>query len=290
MLWRAFRVAARGLIQVVPASSEQNKSTATLRAEILKLPSLSSAAAGVWSTHQTSLRDAIRTRDPRAFSTWDPVADTMAPPPYARFVRPELQYLKCHDWRRWPGVLRGTGLFTKTNAIHHAYHLCRFENETGVNVLDFDLILEFGGGYGEMRRVIDRLGFTGRYILFDLPEQSALQRYYLRGAGNPPTATFSDFESVRAAVEAEPRGSRKLFIATWSFDEAPLATRSAFTDLLSSFDAFLLAYQVSFAGIDNQAFFAGWREQFPNLRWKTMRNAYVKDSFYDFGSTSEDCP
>jgi hypothetical protein len=233
------------------------------------------------------LRHDILTKDPRAFLTWDVIAGTMSPPPYSRFARSELRALESLEWLSWSRVIRRHWL-ARTNSIHQAFHLSQFQAQTRKRIGDFDFILEFGGGYGEMRRIVERLGFAGRYLIFDLPELNALQRYYLSTAGNPPTLTASDQEPVRTSVESEPVGSRKLFIATWSFDEAPLETRSGWAELLSGFDAFLIAYQLSFAGIDNAAFFADWKKRFPHIEWSNRAIPRVKESFYLFGATSSD--
>jgi hypothetical protein len=45
---------------------------------------------------------------------------------------------------------------------------------------DTDCIIEFGGGFGSMCRLVHALGFRGQHIIFDLPPVWALQRYYLR--------------------------------------------------------------------------------------------------------------
>ncbi len=209
------------------------------------------------------------TKDPRAFFAWDVVAQTMFPPPYARFIRLEKRYLASHNWPLPPG-------FLQANAIHQMYHLCRFQAATGLAIRDFDFILEFGGGYGEMCRVVPDLGFAGRYLIFDLPETNALQRYCLRGC-------CVELQSATPQEDPAP-GSRKVFIATWSFDEAPLEARAPWTALLAGFDAFLIAYQSNFAGIDNEAFFLEWQRHFPRIRWTTHVIPQLKDSFYLFGA------
>jgi hypothetical protein len=218
----------------------------------------------------------ILNKGPRAFLTWDIIAETMSPPAYARFARTELRFLRSNGW---------TKRLSNANAIHQSYHLCRFEIETAVKVQEFGFVLEFGGGYGEMRRIVHEIGFRGRYVIFDLPEFNALQRYYLRASGDPPALATSDLLEVQAVVEAGINSS-KLFIAT-SFDETPLETRFAWGKLLSDFDAFLIAYQADFAGIDNQAFFADWQKRFPHIRWSTQPIPQLKDSFYLFGFASE---
>ena len=283
------RLFARGLIALTPESVEQTKARERLRAEVKDLPKMRHSGNGAWSRHRIRLRRDILTKDPRTFATWDVIAATMLPPPYARFVRQELRFLQRQDWATWSHVMRSNWIF-RANAIHQAYHLCRFQMEAGAKIRDFDFILEFGGGYGEMRRIVDQLGFRGDYAIVDLPEQNALQRYYLGTLGDPATAIVSTIGAVNAMIDSQPRGSRKLFVATWSLDETPLETRAVWTDLLSGFDAFLIAYQANFEGVDNEKFFAEFQKRCPHIYWITSAIPQLKRSFYTFGTASAGWP
>jgi hypothetical protein len=272
----------RAFISLLPVPNSTRERIDQLRADVRRMPM---PAPGPWQRQQLRLRNAILTKDPRAFPTWHVIAETMSPPPYARFVRTERQFLKSHDWARWSRALAGSSWFSATNAVHQAYHLCRFETDTSRKIGDFDLVLEFGGGYGEMRRIVERVGFRGRYLIFDLPELNALQRFYFCTNSGQPTATLSNVDAVRTELESEGPNARKLFIATWSLDETPLEMRQCWLNLLASFDAFLIAYQTKFAGIDNRAFFDSWQKQFPRIRWNTYAIPQLKDGFYLFGSS-----
>lgn len=248
------------------------------------------AAEKFWADKQRRLRQLILSSDPRAFLTWDVVCETMFPAPYARFARLELNALKrSGEWRAWRRVIReeSTGLplpclyypFSSANAIHHAYHLYRFQVEAGAQVSDFEAVCEFGGGYGSLCRIAHRRGFRGKYLIFDLPEQSALQRYYLQLAG------IRDVETV-SVIETRSLPGRRLFVATWSLSEAPLELRDSVASAAQSFDAFLIAYQDRFFEIDNCAFFAEWQTRFPNIRWKIVPIAHFPGNSYLFGVRS----
>src|SRR5262245_14596703 len=56
------------------------------------------------------------------------------------------------------------------NLTHQAYHILRWQEATGQRIADMRSIYEFGGGYGAMALVCNRLGFTGQYYIYDLPE------------------------------------------------------------------------------------------------------------------------
>jgi hypothetical protein len=69
---------------------------------------------------------------------------------------------------------------TSHNSIHHLYHLTRFMEKTHCDLKSMDSIIEWGGGYGNMMKILHRLrGGAGTYIIIDLPLFSCLQWLYL---------------------------------------------------------------------------------------------------------------
>jgi hypothetical protein len=149
-------------------------------------------------------------------------------------------------------------------AIHHAYHLQQFEISTRANVARFKRVFEFGGGFGHMCRLIHELGFRGEYIIFDLPEFSALQRFYL-GEHNVPLANANNRrKAVQCVSELETacdlmRSARSdIFIATWSLSEAPQAVREQVMREFVTVAYLLIAFQGNFGEVDNDRFFRDW--------------------------------
>jgi hypothetical protein len=69
------------------------------------------------------------------------------------------------------------------NLIHQAYSLAQLTEIGDCRLENLSQIVEFGGGFGTMCKLVHQLGFKGRYIIFDLPECSALQEYYLNAVG-----------------------------------------------------------------------------------------------------------
>jgi hypothetical protein len=156
------------------------------------------------------------------------------------------------------------------NLIHHAYHLCQFQKSTGIKANGRDLVVEFGGGYGCMCRLFFKMGFHGKYILYDLPQFTALQTYYLKSVGIP-VCDFENFSSIDNGVVCisdlgrlkqflggHLNKERSLFIAMWSISEAPLRLRDLFLSLVKGFDAYLMAYQDKFEEVDNAAYFLNY--------------------------------
>jgi len=268
-----------------------------------------SPAESSWLANRMELRRHITEGEPSRFLRWDVVTGSMFVGNRA-YIDHELAYLMQRpDWKSvWEGVIqedpagdpkpykrykRSSG-----NRIHQAYHLCRFQAETGLPVSRFPLIVEFGGGYGSLCRLVHKLGFRGRYILFDLPEFSALQKYYLgslnmplveRGApasGKPGILCTSDPDLIGSVTRQQAQSG--LFVATWSLSETELAFRKRFMTLpaVDAAGAFLIAYQRDFGGIDNPRFFDVWRETKPAVRWVRSEIAHMPGNYYLFGTVA----
>lgn len=292
-LWRASNAIARALLTTIPPTHAQRVAIQNLRTGIEGLPGHESPqAASFWAARPAQLKQLVSSKDPRAFLTWNTITETMFPAPYARFAGVELAALRTSgEWSRWKRAIREqmAGLpfpclfypLSSSNAIHHGYHLYRFETEARIGIADFHTIFEFGAGYGSLCRIAHRLGFAGKYIIFDFAEMCALQRYYLSSAGISAVTHACDIESLRADLE-NTRAPR-LFVATWSLSEAPLEPRRKIAQLLSGFHAFLIAYQQEFAGINNAAFFREWQSWFPDVTWMVSNIAHTAANTYLFG-------
>lgn len=138
---------------------------------------------GFWDKRRAGLRRNVAYEPLEKFLGWPSIVGTMfvAQP---QWVGPEIETLLHSDPERWRAA---TGVeyngFPNTNLIHQAYHLYLWEQVTGLNVAGLESIIEIGGGYGALALVARRAGFTGRYTIYDLPELSLLQQYYLEQMG-----------------------------------------------------------------------------------------------------------
>jgi len=281
-----------------------------LRANCKRLPDHvvtgESDAQNTWSKVSNYFRYLIATEDPRRFLTW-PHLQTMVVG-NEEYVEPELIHLKqSPDWlTRWSPSMAESSVGqplpypaypqSSGNLIHHAYHLCRFEEVTGKLVDEFDFVAEFGGGYGGMCRLFHRLGFDGRYLIFDFPEFSCLQQFFLKSLdlpvqsiedfrrSRPGIVTVSDLVRLKELANAVDRSSqRSLFVATWSLSETSVELRREVLDLVSSFDAFLLAYQDKFGEVDNDAFFTEWKKTKTDIQWHHWPIEHIPGSYYLMG-------
>lgn len=269
-----------------------------------------------WHLFNEELRACVHERDPREFLQWSVIRKSMfvSNPSY---VAAEWRYLKgLPDWKsRWRAAIDETPIGrprpypryprSSGNLIHHAYHVARFENETGVRVDTLKQVFEFGGGYGSMARLFFQLGFKGRYVIFDFPYFSALQRFFLRSIGmqadldDACTAQasseqgagriccLSDGELLRATLAADSPAGGRLYLATWSISETPLSVREQIMPQVRDYDYFLIAFQHQFEEIDNRAYFHDWAESMGSgYQWTLLPIEHLPGNSYLFGRRS----
>jgi hypothetical protein len=240
----------------------------------------------LWQTNVAAVRNNLMARDPREFLRWEEYMPLLT----GQGVLPQFIKLRfSKTWtNRWEKVLKDTHighpkpffLYPKVgcNIILHAHHLEKIEAFLNQQVEDLDVIIEFGCGYGGMCRLIRQLGFSGLYILYDLPQQSILQSYFLESL-NLPVSSFEDFKCGKSAeniliseyeqlVDFMERYSKEdtkvsLFIATWSLSECPVDFREKVTQIIfPKVDHLLVAYQESFEGINNVNYFNHLKEKY----------------------------
>ena len=292
-----------------PTSAEQ-AALALLLAEFRDLPIVTiaeqSPSEAEWADNMNKLRDLVLREDPRKFLQWGIVAHTMFIV-YAPYIAKELRHLKHRqDWdARWKKALLESPIGYPTpyifypkssaNLIHHAYHVARFEETIGRRIDSMDFIFEFGGGYGSMYRLIHNLGFRGKYIIFDLPPFSALQRYYLRSLGFPvcslsdfanmkDTITCtSDLESLKGLLSDGSSLGNSLMIATWSLSETPISIRDPLTPFLAYFESYLIAYQHRFGEVDNVKYFEHWKASHTTVDWSSWSIPHMPGNSYLIG-------
>jgi len=240
-------------------------------------------SAESWPTRVNRLKDLILTEDPRRFQQWKLITDSMMGPSQA--ARHGLEYLKSRpDWRsRWlPLVTDSHEFFHRNTALLHAYYMAQLEERTGLCINNLAFVLEFGGGYGNLCYLFHKLGFKGRYVLFDFPVLLALQKFYLTEMGVSATCIS---EPKHLPVPVSP----SLFVATFSLSEAPHSTRQPFKALASGFDFFLIAYSTDglHAVMENDTYFQAWKDDLPNTVWYQERIPWARSGWGLIGGKNE---
>lgn len=115
------------------------------------------------------------------------------------------------------------------NSTHHLHHLMRFEQCTGKKIGNMGSVVEFGGGYGNMGRIVQNFGACSRYSIVDLLLFSCIQYVFLGTVAGKEQVAFDDGSSkhdakflfhplFRADAQTDLQG--ELFISTWALSES----------------------------------------------------------------------
>jgi putative sugar O-methyltransferase len=219
-----------------------------------------------WLDNRRVLRRDIASRDPRRFLRWGTIIMNMYPAynPYLKTEYSEVKSQPDYEQRWKPAIAENKvggplkypfDWSTSGSAINSAYHLIKFSQFSGLDISSFDSIIEFGGGYGRLCQMAHQLGFRGTYTIFDLPEVSAIQNYYLKSQGISNARCISDFAELKPAT-----GGRQLFVALWSFSETPVEFRRKFEPIIKECTAVLIGYN-EFPELNNVNYFDELRKK-----------------------------
>jgi len=206
-------------------------------------------------------------------------------------LEPALHEVKCggpnlYEW--WPQ--------TSGNLLHQVHHIARLGLFAGglQRLTGVAQVIEFGGGYGCMCRLWLRLGFKGNYLIYDLPELSVLQEYFLSSCERdvsikdipslePLSVTLTqNLEAVRKQV-AMANGSDYAFIAMWSLSEVPLALREEFMPIINNAAVVLVGFQDQFEDVNNNAFFQALQTKCGSLDWRVEPYPGIANNYYLLG-------
>lgn len=239
-----------------------------------------------WKDQRNSLEGWLKDGDPSLFRLWDPVRliplyelfhwvgyfqgviDTSE-----RLIGSEREkWIEAMAPRRWGFDaeyyqrtfvrlrIRNDELFTSTYNTKSNHHLESYYQLTGKSLLGFDRIVEFGGGSGDLARLVTDLGFEGEYVIVDLPEVLKVQQH-----------NFSDCDKRLPVFAEEPprHKSNTALVSTWALSEVPLPLRDKVVSTIEP-DGWLIATQRNIFEVDNDRYFASWdgaRAEIPWIRW-----------------------
>lgn len=161
--------------------------------------------------------------------------------------------------------------------IHNAYNLSFLIGHFNVDIGKIESIVEFGGGFGSMPKLIKDLGFNGKYTIFDFPEFIALQKYYLNSTHTKGNFEFIDQISKISLLDPD------IFIATWSLSESPLNIRDEFLRKVGKPKYILIGYQEKFEEVDNVKYFNQYANDNKDYDWKTWEINHLPKNYYLIG-------
>ena len=295
-------------------NKEQLHLGARLRREIHELGDRPVQQTDFWKETCLALQRYSQTEDPLNFTNWPPLIRTIQTTSSSTIIASFLVLRRSPEWKNiWRPVLRHRRygrppaflFYPLTNPItvQHAGHLHFFNKATGKSFFDVDCIVDLGAGYGSMCRLITKLGFNGRYLIFDQPPMLPVQRYFLAlhgidsdyEKGSSSVILFPRIENLIELLNKEKYG-KVAVISTWALSEMPINLRNEIDPILSNgyCKNTLLAYQSNFTygsgfeGIDNPGFFnslllrhnkddEGWN-------WTKAEVPYHPGNYYLFGS------
>ncbi len=232
------------------------------REKMAAMPKIS--IKNVWDEHRMSLRKHAKNEPVKRFTHWSTVRATMfiGNAPYI-----DDEYEELHADKNWksewrdtivdPGVGKpiqyphGDDFRTSGNYIHLVYLLKKWREfaETEKVVVPSELsFFEFGGGYGAMANILcSYQSDVINYILFDLPEFSLLQRYYLEKVMDTQNVHFE------TALPKKPT-KYDMFVSTAAMSEVPFSLRDRVFEFVYA-SHYLITFQHRFLGYDNMGYF-----------------------------------
>jgi len=242
----------------------------------LKSHDISQFITPTWEKYNARVEEAFLPTPPFCFLNDPTIMETMFATRGGRCLREELKYLEWtipkvrlevlleEDYAGDP-VLLNTTYLTSHNSIHHLYHLIRFSKKTNCDLNEIDSVIEWGGGYGNMAKIFQRLKTKpSTYVIIDTPLFSCIQWLYLAtaiGPGNVNLFQKPEDEIARQKINLLPVCfvdsvdiSSDLFISTWGLSESSSFSQD-YVVRRNWFDAkhILLAYSKSHGGTDRMA-------------------------------------
>lgn len=181
-----------------------------------------------WAFRQKDIREKIGGGNLDTLFTWPVTTEALYSMDWT-IAEPELAVIQKSPL--WPQYALGIRSFKTGNPVRtqhtdidphlvlQAYHI---EQLLRYGSLNIESIYEFGGGFGGMALLMRRMGFTGRYVIQDLPEMGEIQQFFLTNEGVrdvefttlPISDQFSLFIS-NCAIEEIDGDFREVLERTW---------------------------------------------------------------------------
>jgi len=243
-----------------------------------------------WDYWRHNLWEYVRDADPMVFQEFPCIYHTMLVNHWSEYVKLEYREIVADEGdmtlrqvatmpaRHSTGdLMEGTNL--SLNLIHQYYHLWKWQKEMKVGIAEMDRIVEFGGGYGAMALAAYRSGFRGEYIIFDSPEFSLLQEFYLSHVLSDGDFSMVKWNDKRVRMT-------DLMIACYSLSEVSIEERTKFLNKVKVMGGYLLLFSAQWSGgLDNIGYFRDFAEKSKPARWSIHQHAYLPvGNWYAFGA------
>jgi hypothetical protein len=214
-----------------------------------------------------------------------------------------LNFFFSKKWDFWKKILKESSVgnpvryifypISSGNKIFQTYHLKKFEDFYGDDLKNFDVILEFGGGYGNLAHTFCKLNKKIKYIIFDTFEVNLLQYYYLKKNNLNPSLQFlssnniflvNNLNILKKTIEKIKLMPNKIFIANWSLSEVPMNLRNDLNYIFDVFDFQLISFQKHFESINNFDYFSNIKNnnKKKNRVSSFLEVEFIKNNYYLF--------
>ena len=231
-----------------------------------------------WVQYNNTVADQIAKGDIANFTNWDIIRHTMFTPTKGA---PLIYLQELPDWHKWEKVIIESPVGnpepyksypqSSGHLIMQAEHLSRFLSHTKCKLENLREIYEFGAGYGCMCRLIHNLGFSGKYVIMDLPALLRLQNYYLgKTTRGRIKYLLDETDFVEQMTEEE-----SLFIATWSISEISYEMRQRILSNAVRSKYIFIIFQAQHNHFDNVDFFEKFVKENTDYSWIWMELSYA---------------
>ena len=192
------------------------------------------------------------------------------------FIKKELNILQqdSSNWKLWKKLLKEDKignpiryfLYPRSsgNRIRQTFYLKQFVDFARKDLKKYDLILEIGGGYGNMARLFSKINKKAKFIILDTPEVNLLQYYYIKCNNlkvsfgykqNSNIYLIDELNKIKRKINMIKNKKNKLLIANWSLSETPIKFRNKIKFIFKFFSDCLITFQDQFENIDNLKYF-----------------------------------
>ena len=272
--------------------------------EEIDLGNIGDSISVEWKNYANQLISSFRNNNPEEFLRFPIVQSTMHPNNIG-LATDYFNYI-CSSEKFTPFIQKGmtespvgkpflTPFYPLSSPllIQHTYHFIRLLESTGIEILNLQEILEFGGGYGSLFRFLKNLGYKEKYFIYDLPIIGSFQKFYLKNvySAKQNNQTLANLEWLSGDAEIVKfkltNPVESLFFATWSFSECPYDLRESFEPIISNFKYVLFSYQQRFDNYENVKYFNILEKKLSEFKWKHLECPIYKGNFYLIGENAK---
>ena len=182
-------------------------------------------------------------------------------------------------------LITNSKYLTSENSIHQFYHISSYLAKTSKDLITSKTIVEWGGGYGCLSRIIKKINHDCTYIILDLPELSALQYVYLSSIFGKNSVNFIDNDvnfqkskinllSSDYLINSNIKLQTETFISNWALTESGVEYQKFILK-----NKFFKAKNILISSIDDENNFIINSDEI-NFDYKVSTNVLAEGNFY----------